>query len=74
MTDLKALVGAGAIALLSASPSFALGELIPKLPGNPGHPPHSRAAPGPVVGVGIPAVVAAGGYIWFRYRARQKRK
>lgn len=74
MTDWRALVGAGAIVLLSLSPSFALGELIPSLPGGPGKPPQSRAAPGPVVGVGLPVVIAAGGYVWFRYRSRQKKK
>jgi hypothetical protein len=74
MTDLRALVGAGAIVLLSLSPSFALGNLFPSLPGHPGKPPQSRAAPGPVVGVGLPVVIAAGGYVWFRYRSRQKKK
>lgn len=74
MTDLRALVGAGAIVLLSLSPSFAMGVLFPPKPGHPGQPPQSRAAPGPVVGVGLPAVIAAGGYVWFRYRSKQKKK
>ncbi|HWK64577.1 MAG TPA: hypothetical protein VNS34_06530 [Rhizobiaceae bacterium] len=74
MTDLRALVGAGAIVLLSLSPSFALGELLPPGSGNPGSPPQSHSAPGPVVGVGLPAMIAVGGYMWFRYRSRQKKK
>lgn len=73
MTDLRALLGAGAIALLSLSPSFAMGLF----PGHPGHgggkPPHSRAAPGPVVGVGLPVLAVAGGYIWYRRRSRRKK-
>jgi LPXTG-motif cell wall-anchored protein len=32
----------------------------------------SRSAPGPVIGVGVPALIALGGYVWYRRRRREK--
>ena len=50
--------------------SYALGGWIPDGAGRVGGGSHS--APGPVMGVGIPALVALGGYIWHQWRHRRK--
>lgn len=33
----------------------------------------SRSAPGPTVGIGLPALVVVGGYVWIRLRAVKRR-
>lgn len=34
----------------------------------------SRSAPSPTVGIGLPALVIVGGYVWFRHRSMKRRK
>ena len=62
------LTCAGVILVLSTVASYALGGWIPGGGGGGG----SHSAPGPVMGVGIPALVALGGYIWYRRRNHRK--
>jgi LPXTG-motif cell wall-anchored protein len=64
----KILVCASTFVLLSAAPSFAMGEV----PGGGGSGTTTRSAPGPMIGVGLPALVALGGYVWYRRRQRRK--
>ena len=64
------LICAGTLVLLSGSPCFALASWFPEKPG--GRPTASHSAPGPVIGVGGSALVALGGYIWYRRRYRNK--
>ncbi|BCH21225.1 hypothetical protein MesoLjLc_09970 [Mesorhizobium sp. L-8-10] len=66
MTHLKALLFAGAVALLATAPSFAQnfqsghqGQLYQV----------SRSAPGPVAALGLPAAALVGGYVWLRRRS-----
>ena len=63
------LTCAGAILVLSTVSSYALGGWIPDGGGGGGG---SHSAPGPVMGVGIPALVALGGYIWHQRRQHRK--
>jgi hypothetical protein len=42
------------------------------LPSNDGGKGASHSAPGPMIGVGVPAVVAFGCYLWFRLRQRNR--
>ncbi len=67
MNIARFLACASTFLLLSVAPSFALGDPLP----NDGDG-ASRSAPGPVIGVGVPALVAVGGYIWYRRRQRRK--
>ena len=64
MSVLRALICAALVAFV-VSPTLA--QL------RPGSPPPSgtRGAPGPVAGVGVPALVAVGGYMWFIRRKRR---
>ena len=62
------LTWAGVILVSSTVASYALGGWIPDGGGGGG----SHSAPGPVMGVGIPALVALGGYIWYRRRHHRK--
>ncbi|MCO6049147.1 hypothetical protein NGM99_05010 [Mesorhizobium sp. RP14(2022)] len=69
------LLGAACALTLAASPALALGGW-PGGPGGPGKggpkgPPTSHAVPGPVAGLGIPVVLAAGSYAWFVRRRRR---
>lgn len=68
MLQVKNLLAASAMVLLMSGPSFAAKPDIP-----PGQAKKiSRAAPGPVVGVGLPAAVAFGAYVWYRRRKSGK--
>src|SRR5689334_19440531 len=60
--------------LLGTAPGSAMASWFPEHPGNGNHYGNgvSRSAPGPVIGVGIPALAALGGYIWYRRRQRGK--
>jgi hypothetical protein len=66
-----------AFTILSSLPAFALSSWFPSHPGtggggsNGGNGPVSHSAPGPVIGLGLPAVVALGGYLWIRNRNRK---
>ncbi|BCH25760.1 hypothetical protein [Mesorhizobium sp. L-8-3] len=33
----------------------------------------SRSAPSPTLGIGLPALVVVGGYVWVRYRSKKRR-
>ena len=63
------LTSAGLFLVLSTVSSYALGGWIPDGGGGGGG---SHSAPGPVMGVGIPALVALGGYIWHQRRQHRK--
>ena len=73
MSVLRTLVCA---ALLSLAASPALAEQpsdrgpTPGLGWGPGGS-TGFGAPGPVAGVGLPALVVAGGYVWFVWRKRR---
>jgi hypothetical protein len=54
---------------LQVAPSYALASWFPKGPKGGDT---SRSAPGPVIGVGFPALAAFGGYVWYRRRQRRK--
>lgn len=56
------------ITLLNTLPGYALASWFP--PGKGGD--TSRSAPGPVIGIGFPALAALGGYVWYRRRQRGK--
>jgi hypothetical protein len=65
--------------LLGTAPSFAMASWFPEHSGDGHHhgwgrgdPGVSRSAPGPVIGVGLPALAALGGYVWYRRRQRGK--
>ncbi|HWK67616.1 MAG TPA: hypothetical protein VNS34_22025 [Rhizobiaceae bacterium] len=67
MAHLKHILPAAAVALLLSGPSFAAKPDMP-----PGQEKKiSRAAPGPVAGVGLPVAAVAGGFIWWRNRRRK---
>jgi hypothetical protein len=68
---MKSLICAGVLTLLATAPCFAMASWFPGS-GNGGSP-VSHSAPGPVLGVGLPALVV-GGYVWYRHRSRQRRK
>jgi MYXO-CTERM domain-containing protein len=53
---------------LGSEPSFALASWIPGGDSSGG----SHSAPGPVIGVGLPALIAFGGYVWYRRRHHRK--
>lgn len=61
-----------AFTVLSSLPAFALSSWFPPKGHGGGHNGGggtvSHSAPGPVVGLGLPAVVALGGYLWIRNR------
>lgn len=57
------------ITFLDTLPGFAMADWFP--PGNGGGG-TSRSAPGPVIGIGLPALAALGGYVWYRSRQRGK--
>ncbi len=54
---------------LNALPGYAMASWFP--PGKGGGD-TSRSAPGPVIGLGLPALAALGGYVWYRRRQRSK--
>jgi LPXTG-motif cell wall-anchored protein len=57
------------ITLLGTLPGYALASWFPPGDGGGGT---SRSAPGPVIGIGFPALAALGGYVWYRRRQRGK--
>jgi len=57
------------VTLLDTLPGYALASWFP--PGNGGGD-TSHSAPGPVIGIGFPALAAFGGYVWYRRRHRGK--
>lgn len=70
MRDAKLLLSSALLAVLLSAPSFAAKPDIP-----PGQAKKiSRAAPGPVAGLGLPVAAVAGGYIWWRNRRRNKKQ
>jgi hypothetical protein len=72
-----------AFVVLTSLPAFALSGWFPghggnngggnNGGGNNGGGPVSHSAPGPVIGLGLPAVVALGGYLWVRNRNRKSK-
>ncbi|KQZ87081.1 hypothetical protein ASD64_06425 [Mesorhizobium sp. Root157] len=79
MKATQALPIAIAFTVLSSFPAFALSSWFPHhgngggSGGNNGGGQVSHSAPGPVIGLGIPAVVALGGYLWVRNRNRKSK-
>ena len=70
---MKSLICAGVLTLLTTAPCFAMASWFPGS-GNNGGGPVSHSAPGPVLGVGLPAAALVGGYVWYRRRSRERRK
>jgi hypothetical protein len=70
---MKSLMCAGMLTLLATAPCFAMTSWFPDS-GKKGGGSVSHSAPGPMLGVGIPALVAAGGYVWYRRRSKERRK
>ena len=71
-----------AFVVLTSLPAFALSGWFPSKPGhgggnngggNNGGGQVSHSAPGPVIGLGLPVVVALGGYLWVRNRNRKSK-
>jgi len=58
------------ITLLDTLPGYAWASWFP--PGNGGGGGTSHSAPGPIIGIGFPALAAFGGYVWYRLRQRNK--
>lgn len=69
MQKIKTFAWAGAVLLMATAPSFAMGWWFPGHGG--GKPPQSHSAPGPVVGIGLPALVIAGGYALYMIRRKK---
>jgi type IV secretory pathway VirB2 component (pilin) len=73
MTYLKAIVPAVAVIFLATAPSLAHGNNGKgKKLGH--HKKISRSVPGPVAGLGLPAGVVIGGYMWWRRRSANQNK
>jgi hypothetical protein len=64
---------AGALIILSSMQAFALSSWFPSHRHGDRHDGGqvSHSAPGPVIGIGLPAAVALGGYLWMRNRNRK---
>lgn len=77
VSGLKAAFIAAALCIMAASPAFAAPPPdrgpTPGLGWGPGG--KGISVPGPVAGVGIPVLIAAGGYLWLvrRNRARSRK-
>ena len=71
----KMLLCAGALSLLALSTAGAQQPPdrgpTPGLGWGPGGSKGGVAVPGPLAGVGLPVVIAAGGYLWLRRRLRK---
>jgi hypothetical protein len=66
---LKVLALAGGLGLLLSSAVDAKPSSPP--PGHIKSGKVSHSAPGPVLGVGLPALAVYGGYVWYRRRQRR---
>lgn len=65
----KPLICAAILGLSYVVPANAIGVIYPPTNGHGGGSSHS--APGPVLGLGLPALAIAGGYVLFRRRAKK---
>jgi len=75
MMDYRALICAGAIVLCTSAPSFALASWFPNKGGNNnGGGSVTHSAPGPVIGIGLPAFAVLGGYVWYRRKQKQNKR
>lgn len=74
MSTVKSLPAAIVLAVFTSAPAFALTTWFPDPPKGGGGGSVSHSAPGPIVGIGLPAAAVVGGYIWLKRRSRQKRK
>ncbi len=72
--DYRAVICAGAIVLCTSAPTFALSSWFPKDRGNGGGAPVTHSAPGPVIGIGLPALAVLGGYVWYRRKHKQNKR
>lgn len=73
MKHVRSLIWAGALLSLATAPSFAMGSWFPRGDHGGGKPPRTHSAPGPVIGLGLPALAAAGGYVWYLGRFRRRK-
>jgi hypothetical protein len=71
MQKMKTFAWAGAVLLMATAPSFAMGWWVPGNGDGGGKPPQSHSAPGPVLGLGLPALAIAGGYALYMIRRRK---
>lgn len=67
----KSMACAGALALMTAAPASAMGRL--PIDKDRDHP-IVRPAPGPIAGIGLPAVALVGGYLWYSRRSRRNKR
>lgn len=67
-TYVRATLLASTIVLVGATHASALGWF----PRDRDNEPKSHSTPGPVVGVGVPAALLIGSFIWYRRRAAKK--
>jgi hypothetical protein len=72
MSALKSLPAAILLAAFTSAPAFALSSWFPPHKGGDDGGSVSHSAPGPVIGIGLPAAAIVGGYIWLRRRSRDK--
>ena len=71
---MKSLICAGMLTLLSTASCFAMASWFPDSGTHGAGDRTSHSAPGPVLGVGVPALLVVGGYVWYRRRSRERRK
>lgn len=71
MQKIKTFAWAGAVFLMATAPSFSMGWWFPGHGHGGTKPQESHSAPGPVVGLGLPALVIAGGYALYLVRRRK---
>lgn len=71
MKLVKPLVCAAILGLSYAIPANAAGIIYPPKGGDSGNGGTSHSAPGPILGLGLPALAIAGGYVLFRRRAKK---
>jgi hypothetical protein len=69
---MKSLICAAVLTLLATAPGHAMASWFPGS-GNNGGGQTSHSAPGPVLGVGLPALVI-GGYVWYWRRSKKPNK
>jgi hypothetical protein len=74
MIVIRSLICAGMLTLLTTAPCFSMASWFP---GSTQHGQSggsaSHSAPGPALGVGLPALVI-GGFVWYRLRSRKSQK
>src|SRR4051794_13934373 len=71
MIFIRSFTCAGVLTLLSTAPCFPMASWFPASGQHNGGP-VTHSAPGPALGVGLPALVI-GGYVWYRRRSKKNK-